>query len=136
MDKKIGGGETMTIECCCSTESNIMIIACSGGSNVGQITNQVAVELTKERWGKMFCLAGIGAHLSGFVQSAKDTPVVIVIDGCEIGCAKEIFKHLDIPIKNYFVVTKDLKIEKTVDIEPKSKDIERLKQLIKEKIRG
>ena len=63
------GGYIMTTqtECCCATETPIMILACSGGSNVGQLTNQVAVELTKEGWGKMFCLAGIGGHLSGFV---------------------------------------------------------------------
>lgn len=48
-----------------------MILACSGGSNVGQISNQAAVELTQENFGKMFCLEGVGGHLSGFVQSAK-----------------------------------------------------------------
>ena len=66
---------------CCVPGGNIMILACSGGSNVGQLTNQVAVELTREGFGKMFCLAGIGAHLSGFVQLAKDVPRMVAIDG-------------------------------------------------------
>lgn len=35
-----------------------MILACSGGSNVGQLSNQAAIELTQEGFGKMFCLAG------------------------------------------------------------------------------
>ena len=39
-----------------------MILACSGGSNVGQLSNQAAIELTHEGFGKMFCLAGIGGH--------------------------------------------------------------------------
>lgn len=43
-----------------------MILACSGDSNVGQRSNQAAVELTLEGFGKMFCLAKIGGHLSGF----------------------------------------------------------------------
>ena len=30
----------------CATNGNIMILACSGGSNVGQLSNQAAVELT------------------------------------------------------------------------------------------
>jgi len=33
---------------CCSGESQIMILACSGASNVGQLSNQAAVrELVK-----------------------------------------------------------------------------------------
>jgi uncharacterized metal-binding protein len=41
---------------CCATNGNIMILACSGGSNVGQLSNQAAVDLTQEGFGKMFCL--------------------------------------------------------------------------------
>lgn len=38
-----------------------MILACAGGSKVGQLANQAAVELTQEGFGKLFCLAGIGS---------------------------------------------------------------------------
>ena len=76
-------------EDCCAPSGNIMILACSGGSNVGQLSNQAAVELTQEGFGKMFCLAGIGAQLSGFVQSAKDVPNMVVLDGCDVGCSRE-----------------------------------------------
>ena len=38
----------------------------------------------------MFCLAGVGGHLGGFVQSARDVPDMVAIDGCEIGCARAI----------------------------------------------
>jgi uncharacterized metal-binding protein len=55
---------------CCTTTAPRMILACAGGSNVGQLSNQAAVELTQEGFGKLFCLAGVGAHLSGFVKSA------------------------------------------------------------------
>jgi len=33
---------------CCKPDGNVMILACSGGSNVGQLSNQAAVELTLE----------------------------------------------------------------------------------------
>ncbi len=33
-------------EGCCTPSGNIMILACSGGSNVGQLANLAAVELT------------------------------------------------------------------------------------------
>jgi len=121
-------------ECCCTTGANIMILACSGGANVGQLTNQAAIELTKEGWGKMFCLAGVGAHLTGFVQSVKDNPDVVVLDGCEIGCSKAIFEHLNLPIRNYIVVTKDMQIEKNHEFDLKREEIDRLKEMVKTKV--
>ncbi|MBS3754076.1 MAG: putative zinc-binding protein [Desulfobacterales bacterium] len=78
----------MTENCCETTGITAMLLPCSGGSNVGQLANRAAVELTTEGFGKIFCLAGIGGRISGFVQSAKDAESVIVIDGCEIGCGK------------------------------------------------
>ena len=55
-------------EKCCTSGGDVMILPCSGGSNVGQLANKAAVELTQEGFGKIFCLAGIGGPLSGFVQ--------------------------------------------------------------------
>ena len=46
-------------ETCCEGGNDVMILACSGGSNVGQLSNQAVVELTQEGFGKMFFLAGI-----------------------------------------------------------------------------
>lgn len=53
----------------------------------------------------MFCLAGIGGHLRGFVQSAKDVPAMVAIDDCEVGCAKAILDHAEVPVKKYIVLT-------------------------------
>ncbi len=36
---------------CCAPSGNVMILACSGGSNVGRPANQAAVELTQEGLG-------------------------------------------------------------------------------------
>ena len=33
---------------CCTANTNIMILACSGCANVGQLSNQAAVELTRQ----------------------------------------------------------------------------------------
>ena len=115
---------------CCATGENVMILTCSGGSNVGQLSNQAAVELTQEGFGKMFCLAGIGGHLGGFVQSAKDVPAMVAIDGCEIGCAKAILKHAEIPTKNYLVLT-ELGIEKNKDFNLKAEDVQKVKAAVR-----
>lgn len=101
-------------EDCCAPGGTAMLLACSGGSNVGQLANQACVELTQEGAGKMFCLAGIGGRLSGFVQSAKDVPQLVVIDGCEVGCAKAIFQEAGVPLRNYLVLT-ELGIAKNKD---------------------
>ena len=122
-------------EKCCETGTRpggtTMILACSGGSNVGQLANQAAIELTEEGYGKMSCLAGVGGHLSGFVQSARDVDRVVLIDGCEKACGKAIFDHLEIPIKTYLVIT-GLGIEKNKDFNLKREEIDRVKNAVKE----
>ncbi|NOQ48880.1 MAG: zinc-binding protein, partial [Methanococcoides sp.] len=67
----------------CECESEIVgIYPCSGSANVGIISNQLAIELTKARKGKMLCTAGIGAKISGQLKSAEGCDRVVVIDGC------------------------------------------------------
>ena len=117
-------------EACCEPEGNTMILACSGGSNVGQIANQAAAELTQEGFGKMFCLAGIGGHLSGFVQSAKDALQMVAVDGCDVGCAKAILGHAEIPMKGYLVLT-GLGIEKNKDFILKKEEVQKVKEAIR-----
>ena len=120
----------MTKECC-QSNNNVMILACSGASNVGQLSNQAAIELTREGYGKMFCLAGIGGQLSGFVQSAKDVPNLVAIDGCQVGCAKAILDQAGIETKNYIVLTDTPGIEKNKDFELKREQIDQVKSTVK-----
>jgi uncharacterized metal-binding protein len=114
---------------CCAANNEVMILACSGGSNVGQLSNRAAVELTQEGLGKMYCLAGIGGQLKGFVQSAKDVAVIAAIDGCAVGCARAILKNAGIQNYNYVVLT-DLGIEKNKDFNLSDEDIVRVKSAI------
>ncbi len=116
---------------CCQPSVNTMILACSGGSNVGQLSNQAAIELTQEGFGKLSCLAGVGAHLSGFVQSARDTDKLVVIDGCEVGCAKGVLEHAEVPLRTYLVIT-DLGIEKKKDMNLKRDEIDRVKGAVRQ----
>jgi uncharacterized metal-binding protein len=98
---------------CCSGDAKTLVLACSGGSNAGQIANNVMIELDKKGVGNAYCLAGIGAALSGFVESAKAAKTV-VIDGCPVGCGKKAFEKYGIEASQYFIVT-ELGIEKTHD---------------------
>jgi uncharacterized metal-binding protein len=118
-------------DCCASAGSNIMMLACSGGSNVGQLSNRAAVELTQEGFGKMFCLAGIGGGISGFVQSAKDAPVVVAIDGCPIGCAKKILANNGIENAKVLLLT-ELGIEKNKNLDPVPAELEKVKKAVRQ----
>ena len=97
--------------CCCGADVNT-VLACSGGSNVGQITNEVAKRLDMKREAKFFCLAGVGGHVSGIVESAKGADRVLVLDGCAVGCAKRCVEEAGLSGCEYLVVT-ELGIEKT-----------------------
>lgn len=115
---------------CCETGSKIMLLACSGASYVGQLSNRVAVELTREGFGKMACLAGIGAQLRNFVQRAKDAPVIAAVDGCSVGCAKAILKNADIQNFNYIVLT-DLGIEKNKNFASRDEAGRKVKEAVR-----
>ena len=122
-------------ESCCVSGGNIMILACSGASNVGQLSNQAAVELTREGFGKMFCLAGIGGKLQGFVQSARDVPAMVAIDGCELGCAKATLEQAGVPLQTYMVLT-ELGIKKNKDFNLQREEIDQVKNAIKQTCGG
>jgi uncharacterized metal-binding protein len=122
--------EDMPEDTCCAPARRCMILACSGGSNVGQLSNQAAVELTKEGFGSMYCLAGIGAAMSGFVQSAKDVDEMVVIDGCPIACAKGVLELQGVPVKNYLLVT-ELGIEKAKRFDLDPVDVDRVKDAVR-----
>lgn len=99
---------------CCSGTAPILVAACSGRSNVGQIANQVMVEVDKAGAAKSFCISGVGAGLSGFVESAK-TGSVIMIDGCPMQCGKKVLEKHHVEAFRYFVVTElGIKKEDTI----------------------
>ncbi len=58
----------MKEEKCLCEPTEVLIFPCSGGSNVGQIANETAKNLTTLDYGKMYCLAGIGGHVSGLSE--------------------------------------------------------------------
>ena len=92
-------------DCCCASGVSTLIFACSGSSSVGQITNSVALQMARERLGVMSCLAGVGAHLIGFVVPAKDCERLVVLDGCEHSCSLKTFEHVEMRPHVYINLT-------------------------------
>ena len=103
-------------ECCCNRDTAVAL-ACSGGSNVGQLTNEAAKRLWSEGVANFFCPTGVGGHVSGMVASVKGSDKVLVLDGCPVGCAKKCMDAAGLTGYEYLLVTDlGIKKEKTFDL--------------------
>jgi len=97
----------------CACEGGVtLIFPCSGAADVGEISDRAARSMSAQGHGKMFCLAGIGGNISGMIASAKGADHVLVIDGCDLDCAKKTMKERELHDFLHFRVT-DLGIEKS-----------------------
>ncbi len=132
-DDKNNCCETNVQDTCCSGEGvNTLILACSGGSNVGQISNQIMIELDRSGIGNAYCLAGIGAAMSGFIESAKAARTIL-IDGCPVACGRKVFEKYGIEPSDYFMVT-ELGIKKTHDFSKLKEETDKALNALKTKI--
>jgi len=111
----------MAKECLCQA-NEIVVFPCSGGSNCGQIANNVAVYLTEEGIGTLSCLAGIGAHVPGMIESARSAKRIVAIDGCSVACAKKTIEHAGLNVTDYIDITKE-GIAKNKDFKLSQQDI-------------
>jgi uncharacterized metal-binding protein len=101
-------------KCLCGC-SDVRVVTCSGASNVGQIANQATIELAKEKVAGFFCLAGVAAHIKGMVKLAKETGLMVSIDGCPVQCAAKTLQYAEIEPAIQIIVT-EYGIEKSHDI--------------------
>ena len=76
----------------CTGASNL-IFPCSGGSDVGALSDLAARQMTRDGTGKMYCLAGIGGQISGILSTTQSASKILAIDGCPMNCAKKILER-------------------------------------------
>ena len=88
-----------------------LIFPCSGAADVGEISDKAGRLLTKNGAGKMYCLAGIGGQVDGIVKTAKSAAKILIIDGCQVECARLCFEKAGISDYEHMLVT-DLGLEK------------------------
>ncbi len=110
----------MESSCCCGGTIT-MLLACSGGSNVGQISNEVARKLTMDNKGVMFCLAGVGGDVEPLTERTRSAERILVIDGCPVACArKTLDRH---GIAHEWLELTSLGIEKCPDLELQADEV-------------
>ena len=99
----------MADNCTCN-ETGVLIFPCSGGSDVGELSDRAARKMAQRGQAKMFCLAGIGAHIPGMIESAKAVNKLIAIDGCPVSCSKKTLEHIGLKVVAFNL--KDMGFEK------------------------
>lgn len=96
---------------CCDGGKTTLVLACSGASNVGQMTNELAKRLDTDGMARFFCLAGIGAGIGSMIGSVAEADKILVVDGCGVGCGK--FAVDGAGLKGYaYVAVTDTGVEK------------------------
>jgi len=110
---------------CCGEEKTVLVYACSGGANVAEVADRVARELMFEGKCTMFCLAGLGADIQGMIQTAKDADLNVVLDGCDMDCAKKIFDRAGVTNYRQIKVT-DMGIEKKKGVRAEPEQIDKV----------
>ena len=115
----------ITYEC---KAEEIVLLPCSGGSNCGYIANQVALSLDILGAGRLYCLAGIGAHIDGMVESARGAKRLVVLDGCSVACAKQVIEHAGLEVTDWICVAEQ-GVEKKHSFFIEEEDVERITDL-------
>ena len=119
-------------KCSCGGDQTL-IFPCSGGSNVGQVANDAALELTRAGTGAMYCLAGISGNVSGIVESTKSACKVVSIDGCKVQCAHKALTRAGRQPDLAIIVT-ELGIQKGGSLDVDAKDVQKVVKEVQSKL--
>lgn len=85
--------------------TDFIVVACSGGTHAGQTANAIAADMARGGFARMVCLAGVGCEVPESIKEAGKVENLIVIDGCEKGCAVKMLAKAGIEAKHVFVLT-------------------------------
>ncbi len=109
------------VKCGCGA-ANVAIFPCVGASNVGQLSNKIAIELDKKGIGNLMCSVGIGARAPGLMKSAEASDRIIAIDGCPVNCASKTLELAGFKVDNHIIIS-EFGIKKTKDRDLKDDEV-------------
>lgn len=84
--------ETQNVKKRMHVNGKCIILACSGASKMGNLTDKIARRLNNSDSYSMSCLAKVAAHDSVLMNSLQQNEA-LVIDGCKTECAKKIMEE-------------------------------------------
>lgn len=106
-----------------------LVYSCSGCSSVAQLANRLALELDRDQVAEMSCIAGVGGGVPTLVKKARSGRTIIALDGCQLRCAEQCLKKVDVEADHHFLLT-DYGLKKQYHAEFDEADVQRLKQKI------
>ena len=119
----------------CACEAVIVgLYACAGGSNVGQMANKVAVELTKKGKVMIMCTVGIGGDVPGILKSTEGTDEIIAIDGCALVCAKKSLERAGFTVDKH-VILSELGMKKNKELDLNENEVNETMVKVEEALR-
>jgi len=88
----------------CATSPLPCVLACSGCSHAGELSDRTARRLDQLGLAKMSCLAGIGGRVKSIMNTVQKARELLMIDGCPLACGANSlklagiteFKHLQL----------------------------------------
>ena len=81
-----------------------IVLACSGGSDLGELSDKVARKFRNTGVYNMKCLAMVAADSKELIESIKSTET-LVIDGCPVDCGKKIMSGAKLTNYKYIRLT-------------------------------
>jgi uncharacterized metal-binding protein len=107
-----------------------LVYSCSGCSNIAQLANDVAVKMDREGIAEMSCIAGVGGNVKPLVKKALSGRYTIVIDGCELQCAKNCLNNVNVEPTVHYVLT-DYRLKKEYHKDYNNESVNEIFGLIK-----
>jgi uncharacterized metal-binding protein len=113
--------------------SQQLIFACDGASDVGAIADFAARDMAKQGMGKLFCLVAMGAHIESYIAKARQASELVVVDGCGMDCGRKCLEHLGFSSFKHIRVT-DLGMEKGKSL-PTKENVQKVTDFARTKLR-
>jgi uncharacterized metal-binding protein len=130
-------GPVRLLPLCAKEAENLnIILACDGAASVGQVGNQVAIELTNSNQAaRMCCMTAVAAESKAHVGIAQRARKLIVINGCANRCASKVLEKLGIPYGHETVIAEE-GVKKVPTLDFDMADVERIAQKIAKQALG
>jgi len=118
---------------CCLDYSQVLMLPCAGASNLGQLTNEVALRMREAGKGAVSCTAGVGVGIAPLVAGAKQARYIVAIDGCPQTCAKKCVETAGLKPAVHLILVNELAIPKSYS-RPEEEDVQRSLALVERRL--
>jgi len=81
--------------------SKVVVYACSGASNLGQLANEIAIRLDRLGLADLACLTEIGAQDGGVPDLSKP---VLAISGCTSACCSAMLARHGVDVSSSVIL--------------------------------